>query len=174
MKPVARRSRLVVRELPDEVVVYDRDRHQAHCLNRTAAIVFRNADGRHTISDLAALLGGEDPRGVRETLVGLALERLAEAHLIEGEPVAVSAPGLSRRDVVRRVGLGAAVLLPMVASVLAPTPAEASATCATSCAPQQDGTSCTCTGVTPCTASCITCRDGMTACCSDCCPPGCL
>jgi hypothetical protein len=153
MKPVARKSGLVVRELPDEVLVYDSDRHRAHCLNRTAAIVFRNADGRRSVSELAALLGTEGPEGARETLVGMALERLAEAHLLEDEPVAVSASRPSRRDVVRRVGLAAA-LLPVVASVLAPTPAEAAATCVTNCTGHL-GALCTCLGANPCTASCI-------------------
>jgi len=161
MRPVARRRGLVVRELRDEVVVYDRDCHQAHCLNRTAALVFRNADGHHTIPDLAAMLGAEDPEGVQETLVVLTLERLAEAHLMEGGPAAGSAPDLSRRAVMRRVGLGAAVLLAVVASILAPTPAEAAATCVRGqncCQGQPDGTSC---GLS-CTSTCLSnvCQDG--------------
>jgi hypothetical protein len=56
MKPVARRNGLVVRDLADEVVVYDKERHEAHCLNGTAATVFRNADGRRSVSDLALLV----------------------------------------------------------------------------------------------------------------------
>jgi hypothetical protein len=155
MRPVARTRGLVVRELPDEVVVYDLERHQAHCLNRTAALVFRNADGRRTIADLAALLGAEGPEGAGEGLVVLALERLAGAHLVEGVPVAASARGLPRRDVMWRVGLAAAVLLPVVASVVAPTPAEASATCVTDCQGRANGTPCTCSGANPCFASCV-------------------
>ena len=62
MKPAVRRSGLVVRELADEPIVYDLDRHQAHCLNRTAAIVFRGADGTRSLDELGALLGeGHDP-----------------------------------------------------------------------------------------------------------------
>jgi hypothetical protein len=162
MKPLARRSGLVLRELADEVLVYDLDRHQAHCLNRTAAVVFRNADGRRTVSELAALLGAEGPEGAREALVGMALERLAEGHLLEGEPVAVLAPRLTRRDAMRRVGLGAAVLLPVVASVVAPTPAEAAATCVTNCSGKPNGTNCSCYG--QCAAPTATCVGGL---CSD-------
>ena len=44
MKPEKRRDGLVVTELLDEVLVYDLDRHRAHCLNRTAALVFRHAE----------------------------------------------------------------------------------------------------------------------------------
>ncbi len=120
----ARSTGLVVRDLRGEVVVYDTRSHQAHCLNATAAFVFRHADGRRTAAEIAAALGP----GADEDLVHGALDQLAAAGLLE--PVsahAASAP--SRREVLRHVGLGAAVLAPAVASLLVPTPAEAAATC---------------------------------------------
>ncbi len=155
MKPVARKNGLVVRDLADEVVVYDQERHEAHCLNSTAATVFRNADGRRSVSDLALLLGADGPGA--EALVEMALGQLGQARLLESGPSFASEPGLPRRDVMRRVGLAAAVLLPLVTSILAPTPAEAAATCAVgpgACAAQTDGTSCTGT-VPPCLSSCM-------------------
>jgi hypothetical protein len=159
MKPVARRDGLLTRDLKDELLVYARDEHRAHCLNRTAATVFRNADGTRTVTDLARLVAPEADRTASEAVVGETLARLAEAGLLEGDPAAA---GWSRREVVRRVGIGAAILLPAIASVVAPTPAEAAATCATSCASKADGTPCTCFGANPCTATCVsgTCSDG--------------
>jgi hypothetical protein len=159
MKPVARRDGLLTRELKDELLVYARDEHRAHCLNRTAATVFRNADGTRSIADLALLLAPRADRAAAEAVVGETLDRLAEAGLLEGPP---AAPGLSRREVVRRVGLGAAILLPAIVSIVAPTPAEAAATCVTSCAIAADGTPCTCFGASPCTATCVSnsCSDG--------------
>lgn len=122
MRPLARASGLVVRQLPDEVVVYDKDSHQAHCLNRTAAAVFLHADGQRSLSEIAALVGpGAGCDTVRD-----ALDQLAAAGLLESAPVD---PGPSRREVLRRVGVGAVVLAPIVASLLVPTPAEAAATC---------------------------------------------
>ena len=116
----ARETGLVVREpTGGEVVVYDKERHQAHCLNPTAGFVFRHADGRRTPADIAVLLGP----GADESLVRLALDQLAVAGLLERP----STP--SRRDLLRQVGLGAAVLAPAVVSLLVPTPAEAAATC---------------------------------------------
>ena len=155
MKPVARKNGLVVRDLADEVVVYDQERHEAHCLNSTAATVFRNADGRRSVSDLALLLGADGPGA--EALVEMALGQLGEARLLESGPSFASEPGLPRRDVMRRVGLAAAVLLPLVTSILVPTPAEAAATCADgagACSGQPDGTPCTCIGP-PCLSSCL-------------------
>jgi len=159
MKPVARRDGLLTRDLKDELLVYARDEHRAHCLNRTAATVFRNADGTRTVADLARLVAPEADRTASEAVVGETLARLAEAGLLERDPAAT---GWSRRDVVRRVGIGAAILLPAIASVVAPTPAEAAATCATTCASKADGTPCTCFSANPCTATCVSgaCSDG--------------
>jgi len=159
MKPVARRDGLLTRELADEVLVYERNEHRAHCLNRTAATVFRNADGTRTVADLALLLAPEGDRAAAESVVAEALARLAEAGLLESEP---PASGWSRREMVRRVGIGAALLLPVVASVVAPTPAEAAATCVSSCTGKPNGTPCTCFVANPCTATCVTdlCSDG--------------
>jgi hypothetical protein len=153
MKPLTRRSGLLIRELPDELLVYDQDRHSAHCLNRTAALVFRHADGTRTAAELARL------PGANEEVVRLALEQLAASGLLEagaadGAPE-VPAPGMSRRDVARRVGLAAAILLPAVVSIVAPTPADASATCVQDCTGQTHGTSCTTTGLLPCTQTCV-------------------
>jgi hypothetical protein len=152
MKPAARRTRLVVRELPDELVVYDLDRHQAHCLNRTAASVFRGADGTRSLDDLGLLLGDGLDLAERGVAVRMALDLLGQAHLLEGGEARWPAPGdLSRRSVLRRAGLGAALLLPAVASVVVPTPAEAAVTCTTNCmGGSRTGLSCNCpSSITP-------------------------
>lgn len=140
MKPQTRRSGLLIRELPDELLVYDQEQHRAHCLNRSAALVFRLADGTRTAAELARV------PGVNEEVVTLALEQLAASGLLEPvasitDTEAVQA-GMTRRDVARRVGLAAAILLPAVATILAPTPAEAAATCVTNCSGQPNGTTC--------------------------------
>ena len=160
MRPVARRKGLLIRELPDELLVYDQERHQAHCLNRTAASVFQHADGTRTVADLAVALAPEAEPEAGASLVALALGQLSDAGLLAVGP---AAPGLARREVIRRTGIAAALLLPTIASVVAPTPAEAAATCVTSCSGQPDGTPCTCfPGVDPCTAACVSdsCSDG--------------
>ena len=151
MRPMARREALLTRELKDELLVYERDEHRAHCLNRTAATVFRGADGTRTVADLALLVAPEGDRAESEAVVTEALDRLGEAGLLEGAPAGT---GWSRRDVLRRVGLGASILLPVVVSVVAPTPAEAAATCVTSCAGKPPDTPCTSFGADPCTAAC--------------------
>jgi hypothetical protein len=156
MRPVARRSGLLIRELPGEVLVYDTESHRAHCLNRVAGEVFRHADGTRTVADLTAILG-EDVAG--EAVVLGALASLAEAGLL-AEAASNETGGLTRREVVRRVGIGAALLLPAVVSVLAPTPAEAAVTCVCNCTGQPSNTPCTTSFQPVCTDTC----DGLGSC----------
>lgn len=141
MKPRARRQGLFVTELQGELLVYDRERHRAHCLNPTAATVFRHCDGRTSVRELSRLLSRELDVPADEGLVWLSLERLSQARLLEARPEPPpTAGGLSRRELVRRAGLAAA-LLPVVSSILAPGAAEAGLSCVaeSSCTP---GTPC--------------------------------
>ncbi len=48
--PVARHKNLIVKELPDETLIYDLDSDKAHCLNQTAALVWKNCDGTRSAS----------------------------------------------------------------------------------------------------------------------------
>ena len=153
MKPRARSDGLVVRHLPGELIVYDLERHAAHCLNETAATVFRHADGQRDRADLARLF--DTSRESAESVVDVALEQLSTAHLLEGDPIASAESGVSRRGVLRQAAIGAAVLIPLVTSVMAPAPAEAAATCVNSCAGQPDTTPCSCFGAPVCTSTCL-------------------
>lgn len=127
MRPVARTEGLVVRPIGDETLVYDTRLHRAHCLNRTAALVFRLCDGTRTASEIAVLIGAGP--AANDGPVEAALELLAEAGLLASPPVTGGRLGTSRREVLRRVGLGAALLAPIVTSLVVPSPAEAAATC---------------------------------------------
>ena len=129
----------MVREIGDETLVYDTRQHRAHCLNRPAAFVFRHSDGTRTAGEIAVLLGASAPLGAEEEGVEMALERLTEAGLLASGDRASRRAGISRREVLGRVGLGAAFLAPIVTSLAVPTPAEAAAS---TCIPEAacDGT----------------------------------
>jgi Coenzyme PQQ synthesis protein D (PqqD) len=124
--PVARKQNLVIQELPDELLVYDLDRDKAHCLNRTAAFVFKHCDGRRSVSTLARLLEQELKTPVEEAVVRMSLDRLAKARLLEDW----TAQGgrSSRREMLATVGKSAVWILPVVATLIAPRAAQA-ATC---------------------------------------------
>jgi hypothetical protein len=126
-RPRARAEGVVVRELPEELLVYDLGTHKAVCLNSTAAAVWRLCDGRRTASDIRRSLEKSSGGSVPEELVWLALEQLGRDRLLDARAARPPAlAGLSRRELMKRVGLAAAVALPAVASIVAPTPAEAS------------------------------------------------
>ena len=163
MKPVARRKNLILKELPGELVVYDTVRHEAHCLNAPAALVFKHSDGKTGVKELAKRLRRELGSSADESWVWLALDRLDKAHLLE-EGLSKPTHAPARREMLKRFGRAAA--LPIVVSLLAPTPAAAVATgCAASCSGQPNGT--------PCEQSpgdqCI---DGFICCTNVCSPPG--
>jgi hypothetical protein len=127
--PRAREEGLLIQELPDELLVYDRIRHKAHCLNQTAALVWKYCDGTTNINQLTRILSKETGSPVGEEFVFLAFDQLAKAHLLQGEQREwQEAPGISRREVIRRIGAAAAVALPLVSSITAPEAVQA-ATC---------------------------------------------
>jgi hypothetical protein len=132
-----------VRELPDEVLVYDLDTHRAVCLNSTAAAVWRLCDGRRTPADIRKALAKTHGGHVPEELVWLALEQLGKDKLLDARvPRPPALEGINRRELMRRVGLTAAVVaLPAVASIVAPTPAQA-ASCLPTDSPCNDGAEC--------------------------------
>jgi hypothetical protein len=125
--PQARRDNLVVETLPDEVLVYDTERHKAHCLNRTAALVWDHCDGRTSVADVARHVERELQTPVDHQVVWLAVEQLEKARLLT--ETSSHRPGLSRRDLLKRLGVAAAVALPLVTTIVSPT-AAAVASCA--------------------------------------------
>ncbi|HZS05398.1 MAG TPA: PqqD family protein [Blastocatellia bacterium] len=124
--PATREDGILVQELSDEVLVYDLRRHKAHCLNRTAAIIWRHCDGRRTAAEVATLTGRELKTRVDEGVIWHALEQLEKAGLLEDR---VALPkqmeGLSRRQMMKRLGAGAVIALPLITSIIAPTAAQA-------------------------------------------------
>lgn len=128
--PSARKSKLVVRELAEEVLVYDEETHRAHCLNRTAALVWEHCDGKTPVSGIAERVGGRLSSRVSEDLVWLALDQLAEFDLLTSDAARPAPPNLiSRRKMIRRLGLAAAISLPLITSVVSPTAAQAQSPC---------------------------------------------
>ncbi len=144
--PRARQSALVVQELAEELLVYDQDRFKAHCLNRTAALVWKHCDGNKTAKEIALALEKETGSPVAEEMVWLALGQLEKSRLLAEHVILPEGhTGISRREVIRRVGAAAALGLPVVTSIVAPKAVQA-ATCGASGAPCTTGAQC-CSGI---------------------------
>ncbi len=122
----------MVRELSDEVLIYDTETDRAHCLNQTAAFVWQRCDGRKSAAEITGELNERMQSSVDDRVVTLALDQLGRKNLLIGYSAKLS--GLNRREVVRALAVSA-VALPVVASIVAPRPAEAA-----SCIP--NGSSC--------------------------------
>jgi hypothetical protein len=141
--PRARQEGLIIEDLPGEVLVYDSERDRAHCLNQSAALIWRYCDGKTTVSAMAKRLERDlNTPNVGEKMVSYALEQLSKDHLLEESFVpAAMLGGLTRRQMVRTLGIAAVIAVPVVTSIVVPT-----AQAANSCSPpgQPCGTSATC------------------------------
>ncbi|MDT4953360.1 MAG: hypothetical protein QOJ02_1498 [Acidobacteriota bacterium] len=150
--PLARTDQLVIRELPDELLVYDLDRHKAHCLNRASTLVWKHCDGKTTVAEAARLLERELATLVDDDdVVWLALGQLRRFHLLEEESGTILGRKVSRRDLVRKY-LPAALALPVILSIPSPTSAQAvSGACA---AANGRPNGCACASFTQCQSNC--------------------
>jgi hypothetical protein len=139
--------------------VYDPRDHRAHCLGPTAAAVWRECDAHGSAPEIALRMRLAGGTPIDELSVALALRRLERAGLVEGQPSRAPGSALARarepvagrRAALRRVAALAGLA---VASVVAPTPEAAAATCTPN---QQLGDG----GASQCQAS--------AQCCSKCC-----
>ena len=131
------------------MLIYDLKSHKAHCLNPMAAMVWRRCDGRMSVEEISSSIAAELGAPVDKDVVWLALDQLSKAGLLAAP---VAGLRLSRRELARRIG--AAVSLPLVSSIIAPT-AKAAASCTPNtegCTPP--GMSCT-SNLQCCSCSCI-------------------
>jgi hypothetical protein len=127
--PTARKNGLVVQEMPDELLIYDTENNKAHCLNQTAAFVWKSSDGNRSVTDISDLYSMESGNKMTEDLVWLAIDQLSENDLLEKEIKSAFA-GQSRRDVIKKIGFASVIAFPVVASLVAPKNAMAAASCA--------------------------------------------
>ena len=131
---MARQNGLVVQEMPDEVLVYDLSSNKAHCLNQSAAFVWKSCDGTNSVEDIVREFESNGKGKVTEDFVWLAIDQLNENGLLDGE-VAPRFAGQSRRQVLKTIGLASMVAVPVIASLVAPQKALGAASCTCSVSP---------------------------------------
>jgi len=168
--PVARKTGLVIQEMAEEVLVYDLETNKAHCLNQTAAAVWKFCDGKNSVSDISKIIADANNTSAQEDLIWLAIDQLNETNMLETK-LAINFSNQNRRQVIKKIGLAAVIALPLVTSLVAPTVASAGSMCPAS-------TSCTCTTNFTCTAGtgpCVCSSSGGsgTGTCPGTCPGGC-
>jgi hypothetical protein len=126
-KPRARQSNLFSEEIHGECVIYDNRNKKAHHLNPTMSWVWSHCDGSRTIDELVAALHSDTGCDDARSLITSGLRQLMEANLLEPESVDRTALGVQRSTVSRRTAVvtGVSIAVPMMTSILAPTPAAA-------------------------------------------------
>lgn len=117
------REKLVVEDLGSELMIYDQARNQAFCLNQNAAFVWQHCDGNTSVSELAAELSRCTGQAVDEQVVEFALHTLSQDGLLVRSTLAPVVPfALTRRQVIQKLGVRAAIALPVVTALMVATP----------------------------------------------------
>lgn len=129
--PKSRQNELVVQELKGEILIYDLQTDKAFCLNETSALVWQLCDGNRDIAEISRQLNKMLKSPVNEDFVQLALDELKRENLLANGEEVVSESSVSRREMIRRAGLATAAALPIVFSIVAPTPGAAQSAAAT-------------------------------------------
>jgi hypothetical protein len=120
LHPAANKDVVITQPNSGETIVYDLKSNKAHCLNPTASFVWNQCDGHTSVSEIARRFSQERQAAVDESVIWLALKQLDHASLLEGRLAQEQFTDISRRTVLRKLGLAAAVSLPVVASLIAP------------------------------------------------------
>ena len=115
--PRARVEGLITTETTSDVLIYDAEANELHTLNAVAASVWRAADGTRPVSELASIVGLDEPA------LELALGHLAAANLMVNAPEPSLATG--RRRFLKKAAM---VSVPVIVSVSVPL-ARAAASC---------------------------------------------
>ena len=145
---------VIIERCGSEMVVFVPATNEAHSLNQTASLIFDLCDGVTTRAQMVAAL--RDVGLPADTaIVNLALADLADASLVVvGDER--REPGLSRRAVIRRLGLSAAAIamLPVVETILVqPAAAQMSGTTTTTTSTSTSTTTSTTSSTTSTTTS---------------------
>jgi hypothetical protein len=124
--PTARKDNLVLQELDGEILIYDLNKNRAFCLNETSSLVWQLCDGEKTVSEIAKAVSQKLDTPATEDFVWLALDQLKEEELLENSrEIIADFKDLSRREVIKKVGLGTMIALPIITGLIAPTAAMA-------------------------------------------------
>lgn len=147
--PKAKTDNIVVQDLQSELLVYDMTTNQAYTLNETSKLVYQSCDGKQTLGQLKRKYKFTDD------LIHLALDELKANNLLT-DYQSNHFKGLSRREIVKRVGLASMIALPLIIGITVPSAAQAASS---QFAPGSRSNNQTCTTPTDCVASSPQCVD---------------
>jgi hypothetical protein len=149
--PNANNLHLVTQDLGSELLIYNTVSNKAYSLNETAKTVFIHCDGKHSFDYL------KQKYRYTDDLLHLTLDELQRKDLIDYKNNHFG--NLSRREIVKRVGLTSLIALPVVTGLLAPLSAQAASQASNiaACQPCQNNAQCA-------SGSCVTDSNGNNVC----------
>lgn len=125
-KPCVRKSEILTQRIAGETLVYDLRKNKAYCLNETSSLIWNLCGGEMSVGQISASLKNQLRTDVSENMVWLAIDQFKTDGLLEDNTIKNPAfDGMSRREIIRRVGLASAIALPLVSSLVAPSAAKA-------------------------------------------------
>ncbi len=122
-----KRKKLIARTIEDELLLFDEETSTAHCLNGIAGEMWMACERKSSAGEVTDFLRARWP-DIEKEVVWASLSRMAAAGLLE-ETTDQEKISTDRRELIRKLGFTAALVLPIViTSVLIP-PAASAASC---------------------------------------------
>lgn len=129
--PKHRNDNILEQDLGNELLIYDLIEDKAFCLNEVSTLVWYESDGSKSVKNITENISRKLKNKVSEELVWFALDQLNERKLMVDETIEPSMfAGMTRREVIKKIGLTSMVALPMISSLMSPTAAQAQSACA--------------------------------------------
>ncbi|MEZ5346342.1 MAG: PqqD family protein [Pyrinomonadaceae bacterium] len=130
LKPIVRTSNILLQEIAGETLVYDLARNKAFCLNESSSLIWKLCDGTRSVAEIAEQVSRKMSSVITEDFVWLAIQQFKNDNLLEDNDFEIPVfGGMSRREVIRRVGLASAIALPLISAMVVPSTVSAQASC---------------------------------------------
>lgn len=121
--PSPKTKDIVEQIIGDEILIYDLITNKAFSLNKTSSLVYKACDGVTTFDEL------KRAHNFSDEVIYLALDELKRNNLLADESYNSPFAGISRREVIKKVGLASMVALPAIVGLSAPKAAHAASVC---------------------------------------------
>ena len=117
--PKARTKNLLEQNLKNETLIYDLTIDKAFNLNETSTIVYKACGQNQTFAELKRKYNFTDD------FIYLALDELKRENLLNDVSYQSPFAGVSRREIIKKVGLATMFVLPLISGLVAPKASEA-------------------------------------------------
>ncbi len=121
--PKIRTENLLEQNLEKETLIYDLAINKALKLNETSTIIYKACSENQTFDEL------KRKHKFTDEIIYFALDELKESNLINDENYVSPFAGISRREVIKKVGLTSIVALPIITGLIAPKAVNAASSC---------------------------------------------